>query len=54
MLLSETESKRAERVIMASAYPTLRSRRPGARGDVFCTEPGRSHLFPRNVAGVDS
>ncbi len=31
---------------MACMRWTLRSRRPHARGDVLCTEPGRSHSCP--------
>ena len=34
---------------MASYQRTLRSRRPHARGDVLCTEPGRSHHRPKGI-----
>jgi hypothetical protein len=49
MFLSETE-RNSHLSAMASCGGTPRSRRPGARGDVFCTEPVRSHP-PRHSRG---
>src|SRR6202022_2202155 len=36
---------------MARMRRTSRSRRPCARGDVLCAEPGRSHPCPEGVPG---
>src|ERR1700694_3427318 len=36
---------------MACMGRTSRSRRPCARGDVLCTEPGKSHPCPDRQAG---
>jgi len=46
MLLSEAEGKTACRDRKQVAEPVSRGRRPHARGEVPCAEPGRSHTRP--------
>src|SRR5215471_16513835 len=48
---SEKEKATSSHDVLACMERTSRSRRPCARGDVLCAEPGRSHPFPDSCTG---
>ena len=48
---SEKEKATSSHDVQACMGRTSRSRRPCARGDVLCAEPGRSHPYPDSCAG---
>lgn len=54
MLLSETEDHAGANVNRRVCYQASRSRRPYARGEVFCAEPGRSRERPIDDIGTIS
>ena len=51
MLLSETEDHVGPNVTRRVRDQALRSRRPCARGEVLCAEPGRSRVRPKHAVG---
>ena len=52
MLLSGAEDHADTDVNRRACDQTLRSRRPCARREVLCAEPGRSHKRPARLAGT--
>lgn len=52
MSLSDAEDHADTDVIRRACDQTLRSRRPCARREVLCAEPGRSHKCPAQVVGT--
>src|SRR5215475_10720147 len=48
---SAEEKATSSHDVLACMGRTSRSRRPCARGDVLCAEPGRSHPRPDSYAG---